>query len=56
MESSDEKRIKFEEGSKDSDKLNSVGLYLKPKEIEVHYSCTLIDWATELALCTWQIN
>ena len=47
MEVSVDKCIKCDEGRKDSDKLNRVGMYFKPSGNKVHPLCTLIDQATE---------
>ena len=50
MESSVKKCIKCDDGTKDNDKLNSVGLYFKPSKNKTHPLCTLIDQATELSM------
>ena len=56
MESSVDKCIKCEEGSKDRDKLNRVGMYTKASGNKVHPLCTLIEQATELEMWSLLVN
>ena len=46
----------FEEGCKDSDKLNSVGLYIQPSKFKIYLLCTLNDQATELVMLPFVEN
>ena len=50
IDSSVDKCKNFEEVSKDTYKLNMVGMYFKPSGNKVHPFCALIEQATELAM------